>query len=242
MTRSAHAVFLLALWLAATLSLAGCVTPNTAAPVAAQHVLVTNRVAESYAADLALQHALVANTAAALRTTLLGTVHRELIVAGYIVPPLYSVDAAKFDADLADASKSNALVREVRDGRLTRAQAVAWLNDYAAIQTVPSAADLRRAMLGRLGPLRQFDADTEAAFAALRARAASVADLLAAASADAEALRDFAEAKYLAQDAAQGLAGSLWHRLLVSRFQDPAKRAAVEAAGTRLFGDPAPAR
>lgn len=157
---------------------AGCIAPPEAAIVSARQQDALARISHAWATDHALLDRHVRASLSARRTILLGGLHREVLARGYISPSGEPSRTA-FEADLASGEPPSALSREVREGRLTLDQAVAYLNDYALTMRLSKPVPARDAMLARLEPVRIFDADARSLLAALEMRRGEVARLLA---------------------------------------------------------------
>lgn len=232
---------LLALTLAAA-GLAGCTAAATR-DVNANQRLAVNRVAASYGEDLALQRSFFDVIAASDRKLAVAQVQNEFLLNGYVSPG-GKANAEKFLSDVADPKVQTALVLEVRDGSRSREDAVAWLSDYAVLQGVPSAKQLREQMVASLRPIRMLDAAVAEAGAALDARAKGVTSLLGEVDANQAALEAFANRQTLSADAVRGGAVDLFRISVLARVTDPAKRAALERLLAGLdaaaSGSPAP--
>lgn len=178
--------------LAAISIVPACAAPPAADAVLAAHADAAAELSRAWAAEHAMARATLAALLDIRRTTLRGTIHRELLVSGCLVPAdPPRADAARLAALLADPAADFALLREVRLGRMTEAQANAWLADYAAalaLSDTAANAAVRHAMLDRLAPLESLNASAAHLTDSLSARAERIAALSAEASAAAPAL------------------------------------------------------
>ena len=234
-----HPMWLVPFMLVAALgvsSIPGCVTPQTAAPVAEYNAKAVNVLGESYRRDLSVLREVIDVQIKVARRLELGEADRELLLSGYITPDNRAVPD-KLAADLADPNIDSLLLREVRMGRLSQAEASAWLANYAALLAATNSAPLREAMLAQLLPIEQFDADAEALLGSFDAHALRVAALIEDAKGNADALREFSTTKYTAQDFLEGVGRDAWSWSVVGNVSE-SKRGDAAALYERLIGRP----
>lgn len=219
----------------------GCISPSAAKPVAARNADAVDRLSRATRADSAAFRAAVVSNLAAQREALLGQHARALIVAGYVTPEGPGVET--FRASLPNSQLNDPLVREVREGRLSPDEAVAWLRDYCALLPVSRSRALRAEMFSGFAAVREFDAARDALLAAMDSRSADVAALFAEAGAGADALRGFASASYPVQDFARSSAVDVWNDQVVDRLSNKpgSARAARDLLRTVVGPDPVPA-
>lgn len=159
-------------------ALAGCVPAGEIGPVLGVQREAIARIRRAYEQDLSLLADQAVTLSQARRTLVMGRVHRELIARGYITPEL-TPDPGAFERDLGDASIEGVLVREVRDGRLSRRDAEDFIHDFAlALRMTREGGRVRGEMLSRLSPIQSLDRDRAAADRALDERRRSVMLLL----------------------------------------------------------------
>lgn len=205
----------------------GCVPPRSLSPTLEAQRAAVDAIHASYDTDLALLRAQLDAALAVRRTFLLGRIDRELVDAGYL-------DAAELGdalrADLADPAISNAVVDDLRAGRLSVAEAERLIADYRAAETLSDAVceRIRGELLNRLGVVREFDASVAAVRGAMVDHTADIAWLFQEAGQSSEVLRAYAGQSPRLPNALASNAPELWSRAVLSRISDPERRAAAE--------------
>jgi hypothetical protein len=214
----------------------GCApAPRALNPVLANQALITQRLALAQSQDGAMLRAVTVALLDIRASILLGEAHRDLLRRGYLTP-LLEPDAGALDRDLADPNSDSPLVREIRDGALTRDQAADWLNDYALSLRMSDGQAVQRALLSRRAQIRDFQAASGALLQALDARLGGTQSLLADLHASNEALGHYAAFVPTFQTpVAEGLRESL-SALIAAHIDDPGHRAlALELLDTLLL-------
>ena len=200
--------------------------PHTLRPVLDAAALATQRLAVVQAQDASMLRSATLALIDTRRITLRGQVHRSLLQRGYLTP-LLEPDAAALDADLAEPNAGGPLVRDIRAGRMTRDQAVAWLSDYALALRMTDGDPVRATLLARLSLIHDFEADAAALIEALDARSAHTRALLTDLDASGEALAHYAAfAPSPSAPATESLRAAL-ATLLGAAIRDPERRAAA---------------
>ncbi len=221
--------------LPALVSVLGCApAPRALNPVLANQALVTQRLALAQSQDGAMLRGAAVALLDIRASILLGETHRDLLRRGYLTP-LLEPDPGALDRDLADPNSDSPLVREIRDGALTRDQAADWLNDYALSLRMSDGQAVQRALLSRRAQIRDFQAASAALLHALDARISGTQSLLADLNASNQALSHYAAFVPAVQPpAAEGLRESLG-ALIAAHIDDPDRRAlALELLDTML--------
>lgn len=205
-------VILVVLVSATLASSPSCVRPEQARPVIGyQHeaiLLMRDRLAKAGA----LLEQQVASAIAARRVLLAGEIHRSFISAGYIeeLPPNSVPVVSKFQADVvADPPVENALVAEVRAGRLTVVTAGHWLADYVLATNMVDADAAKDRQISKLLVVEDFDRVSALALDAVRQSNAENARLSAEALDLNDSLRQFAEARYYGFEIADTASASI---------------------------------
>lgn len=215
-----------ALALLVALVLPACMQPAAASKVAANNDAVVRAVAESYVGDLVAMRGVLVGTLDAQEAIVIGDTERELISAGYITPN--GPDFNPFDDDLPNPEKTNALISEVRLGRLSVAEAKRWLIDYTTLKRASNTAELRRSMLLGLGPGSDFSAARNAVLAAFDEHTAAVLVALDLGKKNAAGLRSFTDTAYPLQEYASSQVEQLWTKTVDAKLADkPSARAAA---------------
>lgn len=214
----------------------GCVSPKTAEPLAQHNQVAVQNLAETYGRDLALLRMSIVDRVKLGMVHELGDAHRSLVAAGYVLGGEASPD--KLDADLADPEKSNALLDEVRLGRMSVDGAKAWLSDYAALQRASNSKPLTDAMLAQLAGPSAWAAQANAALEAFDKHAAAVVENIADVRGNADALVEFAGAKYVLQEFLEAEGKQAWSWAVTSNLKDPAKKEESEQLFSDLIGLP----
>lgn len=234
------------------LAASGCVPAERAAPVLAGQREAIERLGKTHAEDLAALRSTFVSLGAISRERLLARVIAETIV-GYVASD-GSADGAALDRDIdapgapgapgtpatpaahAAARPISALALEVREGRMTRAEAHALLADFAAAERLSDAGAYRRRLLARLGPVTSHDEAVEALLSALAARIAASGvlyrDALAGNAGVSEAFGVRAEGAEATREATL----AAWRIAVAPRLRTPAAREAGEALLAALFG------
>ncbi|MBL0927984.1 MAG: hypothetical protein IBJ11_10095 [Phycisphaerales bacterium] len=221
-------------------ALGGCAPPPAAiAPVVASQKQAVAVLAESAALDHALLRTQAEHALGVQRTILAGRVHRDLLARGLLTPD-GRPDADALERDLADPAQAGALPREIREGRMTREQARAWLADYALALRMADPAETRARLLGRLADVQRFDASARSLLAAFDRRAEETRRLFAELDNSGRALADFAAFRPDGPATARR-AASLLAAELAARIDDPSRRAAAEELIRLILAAPAPA-
>ena len=213
----------------------GCVESGAAREVAGAQQQTITALASAYAADLALLNDLLGRVLAAQRVILLGELHREMLSRGYLTVE-FEADLDRLRDDLGDASVANALVNEVRVGRMSAAQAEVFLVDYALSVRMSDGGRARDTMLARLAVVSDHDASSTALMGALSAHADDVGGLLEDADANARAIGEFAAFERDAGAYSEQTIRAIWDRAVLSGVDDAAERAAAERLIDRVLG------
>lgn len=206
--------------------LGGCAPNTMVREVAADQARTIAAIDAAWNRDLVLLGDLLDASLAWRRTMLLGEAHRGLLSAGYITPGL-EVDAARFDADLGDASTNNALLEEVRTGRLSADEARAFLRDYALVLRMSDGDARRNELLARLAPIVRHDEAAHALRASLARHAARANELLADARAGGEAVSRFADMDAGMDAFSRGMIREVWAQQVLGEIDDTARREAA---------------
>ncbi|MBL0920942.1 MAG: hypothetical protein IBJ10_02305 [Phycisphaerales bacterium] len=214
------------LMLAAPLLMAGCLSPDAAAPVADSALRHARAAQAAHAQDVSALRAATVALLEVRRRRLLTDLHLEFVSRW--TDPDGRADPDAFDRALADPGEDAALVADVRFGLLTRANAQTLIADFAAAESLSSAADLQRAMLAGLSPVSRHDADARSLLAALDERASRSAALHAELLADAGALAAFTDQRPALDEASRAAASELWTLAVAGALHDPAQRAAAQ--------------
>ena len=213
----------------------GCVGPDAARDVAGAQQRTITALSQRYAGDLALLGDLLERALAARRVIILGGLHREILARGYITAD-FGADTGRLGSDLADASAASAIVDEVRLGRMTHAQAEAFILDYSLSLRMSDGGASRDAMLARMDAVASHDAGAAALREALAAHVAGVARLLEDADANARAIAEFAAFERDGGGYVERTILGLWERAVVSEMDDPARREAATRLLERVLG------
>lgn len=212
-------------------ALASCAQPGAVLDVSANQRVTIARIAESYGQDLALLNDLLSRAMASRRVLLLGELHRELLTHGYITPGS-DPEMTRLDADLGDADADNALLREVRAGRMRAEEARAFLADYALVLRLGDGGVLRDRMLARLAPIAEHDRAAASLIDAMTAHADRVATLLEDADANASAIASFGALEPGIDAFGEQTIREVWARTVLRAIDDEPRRDAAE----RLLG------
>ncbi len=204
-------------------SCVGCAAPASAGAVSANQIAATSVVAKAYADEHVLLVKTTSTILAARRADLVSSIYVSFAKDGFITPE--GADPAKFAKALGDPANQNALVLEVRDGRMTQTAAGAFLDDFAKSAALSDSAGYRRAAIEKLGPVVAYDSAARSLLAALDARRASVQRVYDSISADAAALAALSAPG--SPDAAGAVVAASGG--LVALIPDPAQRDAVAA-------------
>lgn len=174
-------------------SLAACTAPPALAPVVANQGALQARLAGSYAVDLGLLRSLASSNLAAQRAILVGDIEREIIRTDWIDYSKGTFSAPKFAADLATPDKINAVLEDVRAGRLGEDRAMTWLSDYAGVERLSDPRGRRAAMIASLGRVVTFDRASSDLLGAIDAHSARVGKLFGELGLDNAAIAGFAD-------------------------------------------------
>ena len=187
----------MAWWMLMVLAVAGCATPESVRALTSAQRTAIEELALAWADDHALARAELGVVFDIQRVAARGRIHRELLDTGCLTPE-GEAGAAALDASLEDPGTDIALVREVRLGRMSAAQAGAWLTDYAIalhLSEPGGGVSVRERLLDRLADMEHIDAAHDALIAALDARARRVVALAGEAAGASDALADALEAR-----------------------------------------------
>lgn len=182
---------------AMTVVVGGCVSPKLVEPMAANQIAITAELGARHMGAMSLIRRQTATLAEVQRIAIAGDAHRSLISAGYLIgaPPTFEVDTARLADDVHDPTRSNALLNEIRTGRMGVDGAAAWLTDYAAAIGLGRGAALVDQMLAELQPVASHDAAVAATLAAIDAAAEADLALLAEQTAIGDALVEYARSR-----------------------------------------------
>lgn len=215
-------------------ALASCAQPGAVLDVSTNQRVTIARLAESYGRDLALLNDLLARAMASRRVLLLGELHRELLTHGYITPGS-DAETAHLDDDLADAGADNALLREVRTGRMRGEEARAFLADYALVLRLNDGGASRDRMLARLAPIAEHDRAAASLMNAMTSHADRVATLLGDADANAAVIAEFGAAGPSIDDFGEHTIREVWARTVLRAIDDEPRRKAAERLLERVL-------
>jgi len=225
--------------LLSTVTLTACVPMRSAEPVLTHQRKAIVRLAAVQRADALLLRTQSEGHLAIQRALLLGSIHRSFIARGYLSSGT-EADAGALRADIADPTVSNALTDDVRAGRLSADDAVLLLTDYALAARMTTDRAPRDAILARLGAVRRFDEASAELLGALDGRAADARALADEALASSDALLSASRADFSLDAPGDAAARVLWERLVLSRIDDPADRAAAAELLTDLLATRSP--
>ncbi|RMD63386.1 MAG: hypothetical protein D6824_05410, partial [Planctomycetota bacterium] len=147
------------------------------------------------------------------------------------------LDAALAKA-MADPAAAPALAQLVVEGKIDRSTALAVIDAVAralALEDAAARAEALSQAVDGLPPLRMAREQGEALLAALDARAAQLARVMASVAADQRALGELFDFSPDASAAVGALAASLWRQAVLEQLDDPQKRAAAQRALDRLL-------
>lgn len=197
-------------------SLVGCQAPASMQRFAEVNQSVVTAVAEGYTGDHALLGVLLDSSLKTQRELQVAAIKRELVSAGYLTPApppaTVAADTDKLKRDIATPEVTNALVAEVRLGRMSFEQASTWLRDYAASGGFSDPDPPRRGLISQLDPIVRFDAASADLLAAHAARGEGIASALSELDRSAAAVVSYAKGRPIAEVAssvATGVVGSL---------------------------------
>lgn len=212
-------------------AMAACVRPAELRPVLADQSEAIRRLTESGRAAIAANRAMAEAALRSARVDLVRSIELSIGEAGYATTA--GADLEKFRADLADASVTNAIVGEVRLGRMTAPRMEALLRDWATSWKLAEGRPVRDALIGRLAPVERFDADAALLLEAIDRAAAHQRTLAAEAAAANETL-----VQYAATPAPWEAAADAWQAPAMKMAGPPGSESAARAAKLwgRLFG------
>lgn len=219
----------------AVLTLTGCVQPATAKPVAEHNAYVVQQIANSYERDLSLLNQSITDRLMVLRQHELTALDLELITNNYI-DTANKANTEAFDADIPNPDKTAAVVMEVRLGRATAEAMHKWLRDYAVLLAASNAKPLRDQMLSGLLPMQEFDEGAASIAAAFNTHATKVVALIADATGNATALREFAAGDYVVQEFLTDKGRDAWDWAITKNIKDADKKKLAEALYGELVG------
>jgi len=229
---------ILAIVITTTASLAACASPESVRTLSRAQRAAIEELALAWSDDHAL---LRANLAALLDihlTAVRGRIHREMIETACIDPDGLP-DTVILSAAIADPSCTIALVREVRTGRMTEAQAGAWLTDYATALRLGPDADgigVRTRLLAQLAEIASIEHAWAVLTAALDDRAERVVELASQAAGASDTLAEALELRlaWRTIGGEVGATGAL-EPVIDALFTDQSRRAAARELLTRLL-------
>ncbi len=202
---------------------AGCLSLHDARPALESQRDAVERLARAGEEDAGLLRAQAEALIAVRRTMLTGSIHRSFIARGYL-SGAGEADSARLETDLADPAVGNALIDDIRAGRLTPQGAAMLLGDYALAARMATRRGTRLELLARLGAVRQFDELAAALLRALDERAAAVRSIARDALESSGALLDASARAPGLDDAGASAARVLWERAVLARIDDEAER------------------
>lgn len=235
----------LAIACAWALAALGCVPAERAAPALEAQRGAIERLGVSHAEDLAALRSALVSLGAISRERLLARVIGEMIER-YTAPD-GGADSAALDRDIdapgipvpgipGEARLMSPLVLEVREGRMTRAEAHALLVDFAAAERLSDSGAYRRRLLARLGRVASHDEAVAALLSALDARITASGALHREALAGNAGVSEAFGARAESAAAMREAALAAWRIAVAPRLRTPAAREAGEALLAALFG------
>lgn len=196
----------------------GCVQPKAAQPVAESNAKLVSALGDAYLGDLIAFRASVNRSLEAESIVVVGDIHRSLLVAGYVGSD--GAKPEKFNDDLPLPEKKNALLNEVRLGRLSKEAAAQWLNDYATLMKASNGKPVRDRMILTLAEGQEFTDARDALLAAFEQHFNRVAETVKQSRAGADSIVAFTSARYELQDLASSQVEKLWTSNVSARLKD----------------------
>jgi len=221
-----------------TASLAACASPESVRTLSRAQRAAIEELAHAWSDDHALARATLGALVDIHLTTVRGRIHRELIETACIDPDGIA-DTVILSAAIADPASDIALVREVRLGRMTEAQAGAWLTDYATALRLTDTADghsVRAALLAQLGDIESINRVWTELQDALDDRAERVIALASEAAGASDSHTEALESRLAWRALGEEVgADAALEPLIDALFTDQSRRAAARELLTRLL-------
>lgn len=203
-----------------------CANPQSLAPITAQQAIALDALHVQTEASRILLEQQVLASLDVQRIALNGRLHREMLSQGLLSPDFEAMPG-RLDELLGDATVASALVDEVRLGRMSTAEAQAWLTDYALTCRLSQVPEAKRALLRQLAPVERFETGAQALHDAAIAHGQATQALLHELRADAQAIDLYAR---------QGEMPTTWDRArthdiieqhVLRRIESPTRREAA---------------
>ena len=222
--RVTHALALLAG--AAGAMIPACANPEALAPITAQHVMTLEALQMHTEASRVLLERQVDAAIEIQRIALTGRLHRELLRLGMMTPD-FTAMPGRLEELLSDAEARAALLDEIRHGRMTLAEAQAWLIDYALTCKMSRGTEARRVLLNRLALVEQFEEGAKALYGAIAAHGETIAGLIGELRADTQAIEVYVNRGELPTTWDRAKTRELVEQYVLTRIKSTERRAAA---------------
>jgi hypothetical protein len=220
--------------------LGGCAQPSQSKELATANSELVAQVTVAYTQQQGVTGTMIQTLGDQYVAQVTGNAIRQPVAYDWVDPTTWKVNAAAFTKSVQDAKvdpQQVYLVGEVRAGRMSQEQALAWLRDYATVQALsPERGNtVMNAMCAQLFQVQQAQAAREQALAAHTHRTAVTINALGELDQTAKAWVTWANKQpSLVTEPTNPAVYKPWVSLLSSQIKDPKQRAALEAAMATL--------
>ncbi len=208
-------------------ALVGCAGPGAIEGTARAQREAIERLERAYAADYgALERAVGA----------LLTIRGERVRLGIETEIVSRYVTAGGEADVGaiardvDAGRAGVLVEEVREGRMTRAEAEGLVRDYAGASGLSDGDAYRRALVSRVWVMKREEEGARALRSAMAERKGEIGLLFAEALAGSAGLEGYAKGSVEAGSFAREVARRAWEEFVVSGVEGEEEKERVRGA------------